>query len=120
MYSKSGKQEEKVKPRERIKNHYSNSPVMTPSSFGLIISFAQTGKRTRLGGLPAPNLTHFCVENCHKLKALPNHMSALLPKLEYLMIENYPEIESFPARGMPPNLRSIEIINCEKLLRDIA
>ncbi|KAL2337914.1 hypothetical protein Fmac_012360 [Flemingia macrophylla] len=71
-------------------------------------------------GLTAPNLIHFRVENCDKLKALPNQMNVLLPKLEYLGIHNCPEIELFPERGMPPNLRSIEIENCEKLLSDLA
>ncbi|TKY63579.1 putative disease resistance protein [Spatholobus suberectus] len=44
-------------------------------------------------------------------------MSTLLPKLEYLTISKCPEIESFPGGGMPPNLRTLWIFNCEKLLR---
>ncbi|TKY63576.1 putative disease resistance RPP13 protein 1 [Spatholobus suberectus] len=67
-------------------------------------------------GLPAPNLTRFIVSHCAKLRSLPDEMSTLLPKLEYLNISNCPEIESFPGGGMPPNLRTVIIINCEKLL----
>ncbi|TKY63574.1 putative disease resistance RPP13 protein 1 [Spatholobus suberectus] len=68
-------------------------------------------------GLSAPNLTRFKVYRCDKLKSLPDKTSTLLPKLEYLIISNCPEIESFPGGGMPPNLRTLWIFNCEKLLR---
>ncbi|KAL3027248.1 hypothetical protein AAZX31_03G040600 [Glycine max] len=71
-------------------------------------------------GLPAPNLTRIEVLNCDKLKSLPDKMSSLLPKLEYLQISNCPEIESFPEGGMPPNLRTVTIENCEKLLSGLA
>ncbi|KAG5071128.1 hypothetical protein AAZX31_03G042500 [Glycine max] len=71
-------------------------------------------------GLPAPNLTHIEVLHCDKLKSLPDKMSTLLPKLEYLHISNCPEIESFPEGGMPPNLTTVRIINCEKLLSGLA
>uniref|UniRef100_A0A0R0KLK3 Disease resistance RPP13-like protein 1 n=1 Tax=Glycine max TaxID=3847 RepID=A0A0R0KLK3_SOYBN len=71
-------------------------------------------------GLPAPNLTRIEVLNCDKLKSLPDKMSSLLPKLEYLQISNCPEIESFPEGGMPPNLRTVSIGNCEKLMSGLA
>ncbi|KAH1068484.1 hypothetical protein GYH30_006162 [Glycine max] len=71
-------------------------------------------------GLPAPNLIRFSVSGSDKLKSLPDEMSTLLPKLEDLTISNCPEIESFPKRGMPPNLRRVEIVNCEKLLSGLA
>uniref|UniRef100_A0A0R0KEM2 Disease resistance RPP13-like protein 1 n=1 Tax=Glycine max TaxID=3847 RepID=A0A0R0KEM2_SOYBN len=71
-------------------------------------------------GLPAPNLTYFAVKYCNKLKSLPDEMNNLLPKLEYLQVKHCPEMESFPERGMPANLRTVWIINCEKLLRDLA
>ncbi|KAL5133113.1 putative disease resistance RPP13-like protein 1 [Glycine soja] len=71
-------------------------------------------------GLPAPNLIDFRVWGSDKLKSLPEEMSSLLPKLEYLVISNCPEIESFPKRGMPPNLRTVWILNCEKLLSGLA
>ncbi|WVZ16244.1 hypothetical protein V8G54_009226 [Vigna mungo] len=59
-----------------------------------------------------PNLTSFSVYNCNKLKSLPDQM-------EYLGISNCQQIESFPEGGMPPNLRTVEIKNCEKLLRGL-
>uniref|UniRef100_A0A0R0KM40 Disease resistance RPP13-like protein 1 n=1 Tax=Glycine max TaxID=3847 RepID=A0A0R0KM40_SOYBN len=71
-------------------------------------------------GLPAPNLTQIEVLNCDKLKSLPDKMSSLFPKLEVLKISNCPEIESFPEGGMPPNLRTVSIENCEKLMSGLA
>ncbi|KAL2658550.1 hypothetical protein GLYMA_03G039300v4 [Glycine max] len=71
-------------------------------------------------GLPAPNLITFKVWGSDKLKSLPDEMSTLLPKLEHLYISNCPEIESFPEGGMPPNLRTVWIVNCEKLLSGLA
>nr|KYP45704.1 Putative disease resistance RPP13-like protein 1 [Cajanus cajan] len=59
-------------------------------------------------------------EHCNKLKSLPTQMSALLPKLGYIEISNCPEIESFPEGGMPPNLSTIWISNCEKLVSGLA
>jgi len=67
-------------------------------------------------GLSAPNLTLFRVYGCEKLKSLPEQMRTLLPKMEYLNISNCQQIESFPVGGMPPNLKTVEISNCEKLL----
>ncbi|KHN07991.1 Putative disease resistance RPP13-like protein 1, partial [Glycine soja] len=71
-------------------------------------------------GLPAPNLITFKVWGSDKLKSLPEEMSSLLPKLECLVISDCPEIESFPEGGMPPNLRTVRIDNCEKLLSGLA
>ncbi|KAG5053919.1 hypothetical protein JHK85_006429 [Glycine max] len=71
-------------------------------------------------GLPAPILITFMVTGSDKLKSLPDEMSTLLPKLEWLNISNCPEIESFPEGGMPPNLRTVGIVNCEKLLSGLA
>jgi len=67
-------------------------------------------------GLCAPNLTGFSVYDCEKLKSLPYQMRTLLPKLEYLNISNCQQIEWFPGGGMPPNLRTLALRNCEKLL----
>ena len=64
----------------------------------------------------APNLIRFRVYDCEKLKSLPDQMGTLLPKMEYLKISNCQQIESFPGGGMPLNLRTVEIENCEKLL----
>ncbi|KAL3027136.1 hypothetical protein AAZX31_03G032900 [Glycine max] len=82
----------------------------------LLVSGAESFWRE---GLPAPNLITFGVGGSDKF-SLPDEMSSLLPKLEYLYICNCPEIESFPKRGMPPNLRKVEIGNCEKLLSGLA
>ncbi|WVZ17327.1 hypothetical protein V8G54_010309, partial [Vigna mungo] len=70
-------------------------------------------------GLCMPNLTSFIVYNCDKLKSLPDQMGTLVSKMEYLEISNCQQIESFPGGGMPPNLRRVEIRNCEKLLRGL-
>ncbi|QCE03254.1 disease resistance protein RPM1 [Vigna unguiculata] len=67
-------------------------------------------------GLCAPNLTRFSVYDCAKLKSLPYQMRTLLPKMEYLNISNCQQIEWFPGGGMPPNLRTLDLRNCEKLL----
>ncbi|KAK7382346.1 hypothetical protein VNO80_01197 [Phaseolus coccineus] len=67
-------------------------------------------------GLSAPNLTRFSVNDCDKLKSLPDQMGTLLPKMKYLDISNCQQIESFPGESMPPNLRTVGIRNCEKLV----
>ncbi|XP_052724562.1 putative disease resistance RPP13-like protein 1 [Vigna angularis] len=67
-------------------------------------------------GFSAPNLTRFNVYGCAKLKSLPHQMGTLLPKMEYLSISNCQQIECFPEGGMPPNLTTVTIRNCEKLL----
>ncbi|BAT97586.1 hypothetical protein LR48_Vigan11g092100 [Vigna angularis] len=71
-------------------------------------------------GLCMPNLTRFCVYNCDKLKSLPDQMGTFLPKIEYLGISNCHQIESFPGGGMPPNLRTVSIKDCVKLLSNPA
>ncbi|KAL5129503.1 putative disease resistance RPP13-like protein 1 [Glycine soja] len=76
------------------------------------------------GLLHLTSLQQLTIESCplleNMLKSLPDEMSSLLPKLEDLGIFNCPEIESFPKRGMPPNLRTVWIENCEKLLSGLA
>ncbi|KAK7382354.1 hypothetical protein VNO80_01205 [Phaseolus coccineus] len=67
-------------------------------------------------GLSAPNLTSFSVRGWEMLKSLPDQMGTLIPKMEYLQISNCQQIESFPGGSMPPNLRTVEIWNCEKLV----
>ncbi|XP_058771515.1 putative disease resistance RPP13-like protein 1 [Vicia villosa] len=69
-------------------------------------------------GLSAPNLTSLRVSWCLNLKSLPCHINNLLPKLKELKIYDCPEMETFPEGGMPPSLRTIEVRNCEKLLRN--
>ncbi|KAL7204316.1 hypothetical protein ACSBR2_017397 [Camellia fascicularis] len=66
--------------------------------------------------LHAPNLKSFQVEDCKKLKLLPEGMHSHFPSLEKLYIWNSPEIESFPEGGLPSNLRRLEIWGCKKLV----
>lgn len=79
--------------------------------------------------MSAPNLCHsqekdcqrqiwqHCVSHCVNLKSLPCHINTLLPRLEDVSIFHCPKIEKFPEGGMPPSLRKLRIMNCEKLLR---
>ncbi|XP_061354139.1 putative disease resistance protein At3g14460 isoform X2 [Gastrolobium bilobum] len=67
-----------------------------------------------------PSMTYFSLSDCNKLKSLPCHMNTLLPKLEQLNIRSCPEIDSFPEGGLPPNLTSLHISKCEKLLSCIS
>ncbi|RZC18957.1 putative disease resistance protein At3g14460 isoform X2 [Glycine soja] len=81
----------------------------------LLVSGAESFKSLcSLSIYQCPNFVSFGREG------LPEEMSTLLPKLEYLYISNCPEIESFPEGGMPPNLRTVGIENCEKLLSGLA
>ncbi|XVE69514.1 hypothetical protein DITRI_Ditri09bG0158100 [Diplodiscus trichospermus] len=68
------------------------------------------------GGLRAPNLASLWIYGCEKLEALPEHMNTLLPSLQSLNLFNCPKLESFPDGGLPSNLTSICISNCEKLI----
>ncbi|CBI17756.3 unnamed protein product, partial [Vitis vinifera] len=56
------------------------------------------------------------LRNCKKLKSLPQGMHTLLTSLQDLYISNCPEIDSFPEGGLPTNLSSLYIMNCNKLL----
>ncbi|THG14540.1 hypothetical protein TEA_011117 [Camellia sinensis var. sinensis] len=66
--------------------------------------------------LYAPNLKTFWVQNCKKLKLLPEGMHTHLPSLESLTIWNCPEIETFPEGGLPSNLRRLQVWGCKKLV----
>ncbi|XP_048318955.2 putative disease resistance protein At3g14460 [Ziziphus jujuba] len=68
------------------------------------------------GGLRAPNLTTLRVEDCKKLKKLPEQMRNLLPFLNILGINNCPKLESLPEGGLPSNLDTLEVWNCPKLI----
>ncbi|KAG2671649.1 hypothetical protein I3760_13G005900 [Carya illinoinensis] len=52
------------------------------------------------GGLRAPNLTSFWVDNCKSLRSLPDKMDELLPSLQYLYIENCLEVKHSSVRTM--------------------
>ncbi|XP_016649968.1 PREDICTED: putative disease resistance RPP13-like protein 1 [Prunus mume] len=67
------------------------------------------------GGLPTPNLTSLQVDECEKLKSLPERIHTLTA-LESLWIRNLPNLESIAEDGgLPPNLRDFSIENCERL-----
>ncbi|WJX22370.1 hypothetical protein P8452_11681 [Trifolium repens] len=69
-------------------------------------------------GFSAPNLKILYVTNCTNLKSLPCHINTLLPKLQDVLINECPEMETFPEGGMPPSLRTLCIGDGEKLLRN--
>jgi Leucine-rich repeat (LRR) protein len=68
------------------------------------------------GGLCAPNLILFWVWNCESLRSLPDRMDILLLSLEEFQIVHCPKVESFPEGGLPSNLKSISIMDCDKLV----
>ncbi|XP_049381047.1 putative disease resistance RPP13-like protein 1 [Solanum stenotomum] len=61
-------------------------------------------------------MTYLFINNCSKLKWLPERMQELLPSLKELNLCNCPEIESFPQGGLPFNLQAIRIHYCKKLV----
>ncbi|XP_015894120.3 putative disease resistance protein At3g14460 [Ziziphus jujuba] len=67
------------------------------------------------GRLRAPNLNSLTVEGCEKLTKLPGQMPYLLPSLKKLLIINCPQVESFPAGGLPSNLNGLLVDKCSKL-----
>ncbi|XP_075647118.1 putative disease resistance RPP13-like protein 1 [Castanea sativa] len=67
------------------------------------------------GGICAPNLTSISITNCNKLKSLPENMRTLFPSLDYLAVCLCPELESFPEGGLPINLVTLNVWDCEKL-----
>ncbi|KAJ7949557.1 Disease resistance protein [Quillaja saponaria] len=50
------------------------------------------------------------------LKSLPEHMNTNLSALQFLRLQNCPQLESFPVGGIPSNLSDIFIMNCPKLV----
>ncbi|KAL5543752.1 hypothetical protein UlMin_007536 [Ulmus minor] len=71
------------------------------------------------GGLPAPSLKAFRIEECENLRSLPQQMHGLLPSLNNLRVVNCGEIESWPEGGLPSNLESLEIWGCKKLAAQV-
>ncbi|KAF3961216.1 hypothetical protein CMV_014140 [Castanea mollissima] len=67
------------------------------------------------GGICAPNLTTMTIKNCNKLKLLPENMRTILPSLVFLAVGECPELESFPEGGLPLNLASLIVWDCDKL-----
>ncbi|KAL5544158.1 hypothetical protein UlMin_007942 [Ulmus minor] len=71
------------------------------------------------GGLHAPNLKDFSIDECENLRSLPQQMHRLLPSLNDLEVINCGEIESWPEGGLPSNLESLEIRGCKKLVAQV-
>ncbi|KAK4592222.1 hypothetical protein RGQ29_016652 [Quercus rubra] len=61
----------------------------------------------------APNLTTISINNCNKLKSLPENMRTLFPSLEFLEVRQCPKLESFPEGGL--NLVTLYVSYCDKL-----
>ncbi|RVW49110.1 putative disease resistance protein RGA1 [Vitis vinifera] len=74
-----------------------------------LVSFPQ-------GGLSAPNLSVLILQQCKKLKSLPQGMHTLLTSLEILVLYDCQELVSFPDEGLPTNLSLLDITNCYKLM----
>ncbi|KAB2627458.1 disease resistance protein [Pyrus ussuriensis x Pyrus communis] len=49
-------------------------------------------------------------------KSLPEHMCTRLSSLRAVTLNYYPELESFPEGGLPPNLDMLRIFGCKKLI----
>ncbi|PHT62809.1 hypothetical protein T459_33340 [Capsicum annuum] len=61
-------------------------------------------------------MTSLFINECKKLKQLPERMQQLLPSLKELRVFHCPEIESFPDGGLPFNLQLLWIDDCKKLV----
>jgi len=69
-------------------------------------------------GLSAPQLMSFWIEELEKLKSMPKHMSALLPSLNNLGINNCPGVELSDG-CLPSKLYRISLLNCSKLFASL-
>ncbi|KAF5470726.1 hypothetical protein F2P56_011223 [Juglans regia] len=67
-------------------------------------------------GLRAQNLKTFEINGCGSLRSLPDKMHLLLPSLESLFISMCPMLQSFGEGGLSTNLKSISILDCDKLV----
>ncbi|MED6167970.1 hypothetical protein PIB30_007639 [Stylosanthes scabra] len=67
----------------------------------------------------ASSLRSLTIESCPSLGSFPT-LKLVAPHLEYLLIRECPEIESFFEGGLPPNLRELQIQHCEKLVKHLA
>ncbi|KAF5471265.1 hypothetical protein F2P56_011711 [Juglans regia] len=65
-----------------------------------------------------PRLEVLKIVSCRKLTgvSLPDKMHLLLPSLESLSISKCPMLQSFSEGGLPTNLKSISIKDCDKLV----
>ncbi|KAI9115364.1 hypothetical protein K1719_013683 [Acacia pycnantha] len=71
------------------------------------------------GGFLAPELVLCCIEDLKNLKSLPEKMRILFPSLIYLLIKCCPQVESFPEGGFPSNLKSLDVLECPKLMASL-
>ena len=69
-------------------------------------------------GLSAPELKRFHIEELGKLKSMPKLMSALLPSLYRLDINNCPGVE-LSEGCLPSNLKEMSLLNCSKLITSL-
>ncbi|XP_059440893.1 putative disease resistance RPP13-like protein 1 [Corylus avellana] len=67
------------------------------------------------GVFRASKLTLLLLWSCGRLRSLPDKMH-VLPSLEELQIVDCEELESFPDGGLPCNLKSVSIIDCDNLV----
>ncbi|KAH1064384.1 hypothetical protein J1N35_029371 [Gossypium stocksii] len=70
-------------------------------------------------GLSVTNLTRLWLWSCKSLKSLPEHMHSVFPSLEYLEIDDCPEIERVPKEGLPSKLKDIRILGSDKLIESL-
>ncbi|KAL2335654.1 hypothetical protein Fmac_016867 [Flemingia macrophylla] len=67
-------------------------------------------------GLYAPSLGKFKLKILENLKSLPRDMHILLPSLTVLEIDDCPQVEMFSDGGLPPNLKTMKLSSCFKLV----
>ncbi|KAJ9685581.1 hypothetical protein PVL29_017568 [Vitis rotundifolia] len=67
-----------------------------------------------LNGLPNDNLKELWIENCGNLKSLPPQMQNLT-SLQNLYVQNCPSLMSVPEGGLPPNVTSLGIEDCQNI-----
>ncbi|XP_009765783.1 putative disease resistance RPP13-like protein 1 isoform X4 [Nicotiana sylvestris] len=67
-------------------------------------------------GVQMMSLRRLGIFKCQKLKSLPERMQELFPSLKELLLEDCPEIESFPEGGLPFHLEVLRIEYCQKLV----
>ncbi|KAG2670929.1 hypothetical protein I3760_14G109300 [Carya illinoinensis] len=67
-------------------------------------------------GLRAQKLKRFEIHDCGSLRSLPDKMHLLLPSLESLSICKCPMLQSFGEGGLPTNIKSIFIEDCDILV----
>ncbi|XP_015881948.1 putative disease resistance protein At3g14460 [Ziziphus jujuba] len=67
------------------------------------------------GGLAAPNMDEFHIEDCKNFRSLPENMNTLLPSLQSISLISCPELVSFPECGLPPGINKLKVYWCNKL-----